>query len=276
MMAWAMDQLRREGVPEQHLRQAAAHLVGQAHMESGLDPNKTHDGGTGYGIYGARDPKGWGNYRGARRSGMVRWLEANGYARNSAEGQMRYMVREAMRGGYGRTRRILMGEGTGNVEADTNTITREFEAPAVINRRSGAVSNAYRIGPNESALRPSEAPSTPVTPASSDAFRDYRSERERLAREGKAPTEEEDDGVTYEHWRLVRRPGKSTSGSEGERPGDAMMRRFYGQGGPMSVGKGSLHIKLEGAPPGTKVKASMDDLFRKTTVEQGRSQMDMA
>ncbi len=46
MMAYAMDQLRREGVPESNLRQAAAHLVGQAHMESGLNPNTVHDQGT--------------------------------------------------------------------------------------------------------------------------------------------------------------------------------------------------------------------------------------
>ena len=154
MMAYAMDQLRREGVSEEHLKQSAAHLVGQAQMESGLDPNKVHDGGTGYGIYGARDPKGWGNYRGARRSSMVRWLEANGYARNSAEGQMRYMAHEAMTGGYGRTRRILLGGGSGDVERDTNTITGEFEAPQKINRRSGAVRNAMRIGPKADVTLP--------------------------------------------------------------------------------------------------------------------------
>ncbi|WP_342108069.1 phage tail tip lysozyme [Methylobacterium sp. SI9] len=147
MMGYAMDQLRREGVPEDKLREAAAHLVGQATMESGLDPNKIHDGGTGYDIYGARDPKGWGNYRGARRSDMVRWLEANGYARNSAEGQMREMVHQAMSGKYPRTKAILMGRGTGDIEHDTNSITKEFESPAVINRRSGAVRNAMRVGP---------------------------------------------------------------------------------------------------------------------------------
>ncbi|MFB0491949.1 hypothetical protein ABIE45_004535 [Methylobacterium sp. OAE515] len=148
MMAYAMDQLRREGVPEERLREAAAHLVGQATMESGLDPNKVHDGGTGYGIYGARDPKGWGTYRGARRSDMVRWLEANGFSRNSAEGQMREMAHRAMSGTYPRTRSILLGRGSGDLERDTNTITGEFESPAIINRRSGAVREALRVGPN--------------------------------------------------------------------------------------------------------------------------------
>lgn len=143
MMSYAMDQLRREGVPQDKLRDAAAHLVGQAHMESGLDPNKVHDGGTGFGIYGARDPKpGQG-----RRTEMFKWLEKNGYARNSAEGQMRYMAHEAMTGRFPQTQRILKGQGSGDLERDTNTITGEFESPKVINRRSGAVREALRAGP---------------------------------------------------------------------------------------------------------------------------------
>ncbi len=93
MMRYAMDQLRTEGVPEDQLRQAAAHMVGQAQMESGLNPNAVHDGGTGYGIYGARDPN--GRVKNAVRE-MLRWLKANGYEPNSAEGQMRYMTHEAM------------------------------------------------------------------------------------------------------------------------------------------------------------------------------------
>lgn len=148
MMAYAMDQLRREGAPEGKLREGAAHLVGQAQMESGLDPNKVHDGGTGYGIYGARDPK---PGRG-RRTDMLKWLEANGYARNSGEGQMRYMAKEAMSGTYPKTKRILMGGGSGDIEGDTNTITAEFENPAVVNRRSHAVQKALQVGPELPAL----------------------------------------------------------------------------------------------------------------------------
>lgn len=219
MMTWAMDQLRREGVPEAHLRQSAAHLVGQAFMESGLDPNKIHDQGTGYGIYGARDPS---PGRG-RRTNMLRWLEANGYARNSAEGQMRYMAREAMSGSYRATRRILMGEGTGNVVADTNTITGEFESPKYINHRAGAVMSAYRAG-------------------------------------GMSRLSDSD----IEH-----------KGS-GERMGDAMMRRFYGDkapnmGGSLSVdGKASLHIQFDNAPAGMKTSTSADGLFKDVNVSKRR------
>ena len=242
MMRYAMDQLRREGVPEQHLRQSAAHLVGQAYMESGLNPNTVHDGGTGLGIYGARDPKGWGNYPGARRSAMVRWLEANGYARNSAEGQMRYMAHEAMGGGYRATRRILMGEGTGNLETDTNKITGEFEAPKHINRRSPAVANAYRTGP-------SEAGSSELSGA---------------------PDGEKNTGMSRLRDSDIERLGA------GERMGDAMMRRLYGRSapvmdGPMSLnGSASLHIKFENAPAGMRTSVKTDGIIRNVTTTKQR------
>jgi hypothetical protein len=132
MMAYAEDQLRREGVPEKNLRAAAANLVGQAEMESSLNPNLVHDQGTGYGIYGARL---------GRRTAMLRWLAEHGYARNSAEGQMRYMAHDAMSGRYPRTRSALMAGGFG--PATTNTITAEFEAPKIVNARHGAVVGAY-------------------------------------------------------------------------------------------------------------------------------------
>jgi hypothetical protein len=135
MMGFAMDQLRSEGVPEASLRAAAAHLVGQADMESGLRPWLSHDGGTGYGIYGARL---------GRRSAMLAWLSKNGYARDSAEGQQRYMAHDAMSGRYRRTRDILMNASPEMLARDSWAVTREFESPAVTNNRSGAVLQAYR------------------------------------------------------------------------------------------------------------------------------------
>ncbi|MCJ2051206.1 phage tail tip lysozyme [Methylobacterium sp. J-070] len=69
--------------------------------------------------------------------------------------------------------------------------------------------------------------------------------------------------------------------------GDALMDRFYGRGAPgagqtMQMpggsgagGKGTLHIKLSGAPPGTKVDHDMDGLFRGVTISRHRpAQMD--
>ncbi|GEP09808.1 phage tail tip lysozyme [Methylobacterium gnaphalii] len=259
MMAYAMDQLRREGVPEANLRQAAAHLVGQATMESGLDPNKSHDHGTGYGIYGARDPS---PGRG-RRTNMLNWLKANGYAHNSAEGQMRYMAHEAMSGRYRQTRRILMGGGSGNAVADTNAITREFESPAIVNHRAGAVQNAMRVGPTQ-----------------------------------QGPVATGDDGGVFPNGAPRVLKPKSMAGDKNvpghvmgdsfeqtkpwSKAGDALMDRVYGRGGSASGpaggsgggGNGYLHIKVDG-PAGTKVKHDMAGLFRETSVSHGRSQMDM-
>ena len=79
-MAYAMDQLRKEGVPEAHLRNAAAVLVGEAIAESGLRPGQVHDHGTGYGIYRAR--------LGRRDKMAPEWLAANGYAKDFLEGQL--------------------------------------------------------------------------------------------------------------------------------------------------------------------------------------------
>jgi hypothetical protein len=132
LMGYAVDQLRKEGVPEASLRTAAAHLVGQADSESRLNPNQVHDGGTGYGIYGARL---------MRRAAMLAWLAANGYSANSAEGQIRYMAHEAMTGGYPVTRRILLDGISGRFAV--NAITAEFQNPAIRTDRSGAVAVAY-------------------------------------------------------------------------------------------------------------------------------------
>lgn len=120
-MQYAMDQLRKEGVPEGNLRAAAALLVGQAIAESKLNPNASHDGGTGYGIYGARLDR-WAR--------MSQWLKANGYAPNSYEGQMRYMAHEAMSAGYKRTRAALMGASRENLNAGQRTLIQDFERPA--------------------------------------------------------------------------------------------------------------------------------------------------
>jgi murein DD-endopeptidase MepM/ murein hydrolase activator NlpD len=159
MMRYAMDQLRREGVPEDKLRGAAAQLVGQAQNESNLNPNLPHDGGTGYGIYGARDPGGKGKQR---RTEMLKWLAANGYAKNSAEGQMRYMAKEAMTDpAYRRSREVLMRGGTSR--EDTSTFMNDFERPK--NRyqdRSGEVAGAYRQGPSDASQAAGPAGADPM------------------------------------------------------------------------------------------------------------------
>jgi hypothetical protein len=161
-MAAMEDQLRREGVPEANVKSAAALLVGQAQAESNLNPNASHDQGTGYGIYGARL---------GRRTAMLEWLKTNGYAPNSLEGQSKYMAHEAMTGkGYGVTRETLRRATPETIDRDSDVVTRNFESPAVANSRyrAGRARDAYRA-PAPSTSRPSSA----TTPSSVTTKDDY-------------------------------------------------------------------------------------------------------
>ena len=128
--------MRKEGVPEGRLEEASNLLIGQALSESGnLNPLESHDHGTGLGIYGAGRE---------RKTRMLNWLAANGYPADSLPGQAAYMAHEAMTGGYPRTRNILMNADPANRATNTPIITREFEAPAVTNYRTGNVNPSGR------------------------------------------------------------------------------------------------------------------------------------
>jgi uncharacterized protein Yka (UPF0111/DUF47 family) len=136
-MAAAEAQLRAEGVPEANVHAAAALLVGQATAESGLDPTKVHDNGTGYGVYGARLK---------RRTAMFEWLSSHGFSKDSLEGQMKYMAHEAMTSkAYAATRRALMNATAGSIDRDTRIITPNFEVPKIDN-------SGVRVGFVRSAL----------------------------------------------------------------------------------------------------------------------------
>lgn len=138
MMKYAMDQLRKEGVPEANLRAAAAILVGQATAESGLNPNAHHDGGIGYGIYGAH---------GSRLQNMLKWADDNKMPRNSSEAQMQFMTHEAMTNpSYKRTREILMKATPDSIANDSYPVEQNFEAPAVIGNRTKQTIGAYQAG----------------------------------------------------------------------------------------------------------------------------------
>ncbi len=160
-MRVAMDQLRKEGVPEANLHAAAAALVGQAISESGLNPATSHDGGSGYGIYGA------GN---ERRDAMFSWLAANGYTKNSLEGQMRFMAHEAMtHPRFATTRGMLMTMTPGNVVGRTAAITTNFEAPASDqwpkgpnNPRQGNIAAALRVGAGSAPASTAAAGASPA------------------------------------------------------------------------------------------------------------------
>ena len=125
------DELRKKGVPEENVPYAVALLSGQVQVESGFNPTARHDPDritgeyTGYGIYGARDPKpGQG-----RKTDMFKWLEANGYDRNSAEGQARYMVTEAFSGKFPQSARALRNATKDTIADGSKALTYEFENP---------------------------------------------------------------------------------------------------------------------------------------------------
>lgn len=149
-MAAAMDQLRKEGVPEEHLQAAASMLVGNAMAESSLNPRQSHDSGTGYGIYGARL---------GRRDKMLAWLKENGYSPDSLEGQSRYMAHEAMSSDYGPTRAALLSANEQSVGSGAVTVRENFESPSVHRdpARIAGAWQAYKTGPRRSSAGMSAA-----------------------------------------------------------------------------------------------------------------------
>ena len=61
---------------------------------------------------------------------MLAWLKANGYEKNSLEGQMEYMAHEAMTDkNYAPSREALMGANGENIGGVNRTLTRNFERP---------------------------------------------------------------------------------------------------------------------------------------------------
>jgi Phage tail lysozyme len=110
---------------------AAAALVGNAIAESQLNPRAMHDSGTGYGIYGARL---------GRNTRMQAWLAAHGFARDSLEGQQRYMAHETMHD-CSQCRNALMNA-TDPISAG-DVVESDFERPRILNNRHQAFRHAY-------------------------------------------------------------------------------------------------------------------------------------
>jgi Phage tail lysozyme len=161
-MAAMEDPLRKEGVPEANIHAAAALMIGQALSESPLNPDEVHDHGTGYGIYGARDPRNARSHAELRKTKMLEWLAQHGYAKNSLEGQARYMGHEAMSDPrFSATRRALMNATESGIAAATHIITPNFEAPGVDN-------SSARIANVRAALANSRRAAKPTTTVPSD------------------------------------------------------------------------------------------------------------
>jgi hypothetical protein len=100
---------------------AAAGIVGHIEQESGFDPTKVHDGGTGYGIVGWRDPEpGKG-----RRTDFFNWADANGKARNGFTSQLEYLDYELRNKETGVFNRL----GTAATPTDAARVFMDFERP---------------------------------------------------------------------------------------------------------------------------------------------------
>ncbi len=166
-MRIAEDQLIKEGVSAEHAHAAAAMLVGNALHESTLNPRAPHDPDpitgipTGYGIYGARKE---------RRTYMFEWLREHGFAKDSLEGQMRYMVYEALHGNrlrkYPKTRAALMNATGENLNAGVYTVESEFESPvpgSTESRRSWARKVFRNAAPAPSSNQSSPSVRAPTT-----------------------------------------------------------------------------------------------------------------
>jgi len=137
-MAVAMDELRKQGMPEDKIRGAAAILIGNASAESELIPQTRHEaGGTGYGIYGA-DP--------SRQQQMFKWLAANGYDRASFVGQVRQMVIASKTHitRRGNSWAALQNPNIGY--SGRGSYEDIFESPQVNNNRNAQIALAYRLG----------------------------------------------------------------------------------------------------------------------------------
>jgi Phage tail lysozyme len=141
------DQLIRDGLSPDKAEEASNLLAGQALSESELKPTLTHDkdkqgNPTGYGIYGARL---------GRRDKMLAWMQKNGYAKDSLEGQSRYMAHEAMTDPeYKKSRQALENATPENRAQNTKTLIDNFERPAdrgqgQINRRIGRTNQAAGV-----------------------------------------------------------------------------------------------------------------------------------
>lgn len=134
----AESQLFIEGVPIKSLRAAAALIVGQAMMESGLNPKAVHDNGAGYGVFGARDD---------RLSRMYEWLDSRVYSHDSLQGQIRFMAVEAFHvKAFLPTGRMLHSAHFSSLISNSRIVTANFERPAVTNDRSLATLAAYFCG----------------------------------------------------------------------------------------------------------------------------------
>lgn len=125
----AFDEFVKAGYPPA----AAAALVGNMYAESGYNPKAVHDGGTGYGLYGYRDPTpGQG-----RRTNLLRFAQEQGMDPADPRTQVKFTISE------------LQGPEAKAGEALRNATTVDQAMPAALGYlRPAGYTPQTPVGPN--------------------------------------------------------------------------------------------------------------------------------
>lgn len=140
-----------------------------------------------------------------------------------------------------------MGRGSASLEQDTDSITKEFEAPKFINRRSGAVRNALRTEP--------EAPPNRLT---------------NLLR----PDVGKVDGEGWASREKARRAFETMQKGVGRF--DASAARAGVVRGSKLRANGSVSILVQRRGPDTSVRTSASgELFKNVTLQQSRKWLQL-
>lgn len=141
-----------------------------------------------------------------------------------------------------------MGRGSASLEQDTDSITKEFEAPKFINRRSGAVRNALRTEP--------EAPPNRLT---------------NLLR----PDVGKVDGEGWASREKARRAFETMQKGVGRF--DASAARAGVVRGSKLRANSSVSILVQRPGPDTSVRTSASgELFKNVTLQRNRKWLQMA
>jgi hypothetical protein len=141
-----------------------------------------------------------------------------------------------------------MGRESGSFEQDTDSITKEFEAPKFINRRSGAVRNALRTEPETPPKRLTGSPRPDV---------------------GKV------DGRGWASREKARRAFETIQKVVGHL--DASAARAGVVSGSKLRANGSVSILVQRPGPDTSVRTSASgELFKNVTLQRNRKWLQMA
>jgi len=145
----------KNGLTFDNPRAVAAAFAGQAQQESKYNPDTVHDNGTGYGMFG---------HRLDRKDALLSWLDKQGFAKNSMEGQSRFTAHEFLTNPkYAKLREMAKHLTPDQIPEFTRAVRKIFESPNPAlanddNRIAGALSSFKNEPPREAAKGHSDLP----------------------------------------------------------------------------------------------------------------------